>query len=55
MVNGGRDMNTYGEPIRTLRIADDLWKSAKRRAERDKTTVTAIIRQALTNYVRDED
>lgn len=37
-------------PPRSVRIPDHIWQAARERAERDGTTVTAIILRALTRY-----
>jgi len=39
-------------PPRTVRIPDPIWNAAKARAEREGTTVTAIILRALTRYAK---
>lgn len=39
-------------PPRSVRIPDKVWKEAKERAEREGTTVTAIILRALTRYAK---
>jgi len=39
-------------PHRTIRIDDTLWKAAQAAAEREGKTVTDVIREALTRYVK---
>lgn len=42
-------------PIRTVRVPDDLWEAAKRKAADRDETVTEVILRALVRYVRDYD
>lgn len=37
---------------RSVRVPDDLWDAAKRRAEERGETVTDVLIRALTRYVR---
>lgn len=37
-------------PIRTVRVTDKLWKSAKAQAKRRDTTVSEVINQALREF-----
>lgn len=37
--------------LRNVRVGDELWTAAQRRAERDDTTVSAVIVGALQRYV----
>jgi predicted HicB family RNase H-like nuclease len=39
-------------PLRNLRVPDDLWRAAQEKAEREGTTVTAVLVAALTRYVK---
>lgn len=39
-------------PIRAVRIPDDLWQAAQRRAAERGETVSDAIRRSLTRYVR---
>lgn len=39
-------------PPRSVRIPDAVWNAARERAEREGTTVTAIILRALTRYAK---
>lgn len=39
-------------PPRSVRIPDPIWAAAKERAEREGTTVTAVILRALTRYAK---
>ena len=45
--------NQPATPNRTVRIPDELWEAAKRKAAEDGVTVTDVIIRALTRYVRD--
>lgn len=39
-------------PLRSVRIPDDVWQAAQSKAEREGTTVTAVVLAALQRYVR---
>ncbi len=39
-------------PPRSVRVPDDVWNAARERAEREGTTLTAIILRALERYAR---
>lgn len=39
-------------PIRTVRIADDLWRAAQAAARRRGENVSDVIRRALETYIR---
>lgn len=39
-------------PARAVRIEDELWEAAKRRAAERGETVSDVIRRALQRYVR---
>lgn len=39
-------------PLRSVRVADDVWMPALERARGEGTTVTAVIVEHLTNYGR---
>lgn len=41
-------------PVRTVRIADDLWKAALAKASWQGTTISEIIRKCLRDYVEGE-
>jgi hypothetical protein len=45
--------NQPATPNRTIRVPDDLWQAAKRKAADRGETVTAVIIRALIRYVRD--
>lgn len=45
--------NQPSTPNRTVRISDDLWEAALRKAEEEGTTVTEVIRNALERFLRD--
>lgn len=38
-------------PLRNVRVPDDLWAAAQRRAAEDDTTVSAVIVEHLEQYV----
>jgi len=38
-------------PLRAIRVCEVLWAAAREKAERDGTTVTAVIRAALERYI----
>ena len=40
------------QPLRSVRIPDDVWAACRERAAREGTTVSAIILRALTRYAR---
>jgi hypothetical protein len=46
--------NAPKTPTRTIRVADDLWKSVQYKAAKDGVTVTSIIIAALEAYLKDE-
>ena len=39
-------------PVRPVRVEDDLWQAAKEAAALDGTTVSDVIREALRRYVK---
>jgi hypothetical protein len=41
-----------GEHARAVRVPDELWDAAKAKATERGETVSAVIRRALTRYVR---
>ena len=45
--------NQPATPNRTIRVPDELWLAAKRKASDRGETVTAVIIRALIRYVRD--
>lgn len=45
--------NAPKTPTRTIRVSDELWKAAQKKAAKDKVTVTSIIIKALEKYVKD--
>lgn len=49
------DKPYYGTVIRSVRVADDLWKDAQRVAKSRGESVTEVIVQALTRYVKRYD
>lgn len=44
--------NAPKTPTRTIRVADDLWKSVQKKAAKEQVTVTSIIIKALEEYVK---
>lgn len=38
---------------RSVRVPDELWEAAKEKAERENTTLTAVILDALRRFVGD--
>ena len=44
--------NTPGTPRRSIRVPDDLWNAAAKKASAEGTDVSAVIRKALERYVR---
>lgn len=39
-------------PLRSIRIATDLWQQAQAKAKEKGTTVSAVIVQALREYIK---
>jgi len=39
-------------PLRSIRISTELWQSVKEKATNEGTTATAIIIQALREYIK---
>lgn len=46
--------NVPKTPIRGFRIPDDPYFPAKEKAEREGTTVSEVVREALTEYVAED-
>ena len=40
--------------VRTVRVDDELWEAAQKKAKRRRETVAAVIKRALLAYVEDE-
>lgn len=40
-------------PIRTVRVSDELWQAALRKAQDEGANVSEVIREALRRYLRD--
>lgn len=38
-------------PLRSVRIADELWHAAQQKAEAEGRTVSDVVREALEKYV----
>lgn len=38
-------------PLRNVRVPDEVWQAAQEKAERDGTTVSAVLLAALRRYV----
>lgn len=45
--------NQPATPTHTVRIEDDLWDAAMRKAHDEGTTLTEVIRKALVAFLRD--
>jgi predicted DNA binding CopG/RHH family protein len=45
--------NQPATPNRTIRVPDELWEAAKRKASDRGETVTDVILRALRRYLRD--
>jgi predicted DNA-binding ribbon-helix-helix protein len=39
-------------PVRTFRLADDLWRKLRDAASREGVTVSDILRRLVENYVK---
>jgi len=39
-------------PLRAIRVPDEVWQAAREKAEREGTTVTAVVLAALQRYVK---
>ena len=39
-------------PLRAIRVPDEVWQAARQKAEREGTTVTAVVLAALQRYVK---
>lgn len=42
-------------PTRNIRISDELWAAARAKADREQTTVTAVVIAALEAWVATDD
>lgn len=38
-------------PVRHVRIGDEIWEQVERIADQDDTTLTDVVRTALTEYI----
>lgn len=47
--------NQEKTPRRTFRISDAIYEPAQKRAEREDTTVTAVVVEALKEYGAEEE
>lgn len=47
--------NQPATPNRTVRVSDEVWEAAQRKASDRGETVTDVIVRALIRYVRDYD
>lgn len=45
--------NQPATPNRTIRVPDELWEAARRKAADEGTTVTEVILKALERFLRD--
>jgi hypothetical protein len=48
----GRPVTTGETPKRYFRAPDELWDAAKAKAQAERTTLTAVINEALRRYLR---
>ena len=48
----GRVPNKPKTPMRSLRVADDLWEAAQAKAQERGESVSDVIRKALERYVK---
>jgi hypothetical protein len=39
-------------PLRSIRVATDLWQSVQAKAKEEGTTVSAVIVEALREYIK---
>ena len=39
-------------PLRSIRIATDIWQQAQAKAKKQGTTVSAVIVEALRSYIK---
>lgn len=53
--NMGSMPNQPKTPQRKFRVDDELWDAAKKKAASEHTTVSEVLRQALKEYVTEED
>ena len=44
--------NAPKTPTRTIRVADDLWKAAQKKAATNGITLTSVIIKALEDYTQ---
>jgi predicted DNA binding CopG/RHH family protein len=44
--------NAPKTPTRTIRVADELWKSAQKKASNEGITLTSVIIKALESYIQ---
>lgn len=44
--------NAPKTPTRTIRVADDLWKAAQKKAAAEGVTLTSVIITALESYLK---
>lgn len=42
-------------PARAVRISDELWTAAGKKAAAEGTNITAVIRKGLEQYVADDE
>lgn len=41
-------------PLRSVRVPDDLWMAALIQAAREETTVSDVVRKALTKWITED-
>jgi len=44
-------MRPAGTTLRNIRVQEDLWKRAKRKAEREDTSISEVVRRFLDQWV----
>ena len=49
---GKKDWQSPGTPIRSFRLSDELWYAARDKSISEGTTLTAVITDAIENYLR---
>lgn len=43
-----------GTPRRTIRVSDEQWKAAQKKAEKEGRDVSDVLRECLDKYVADD-
>lgn len=50
-----RDTTSVADPVRTVRVDDELWDRAVAKAKRRRENMAVVIRRALLTYVEEEE